>query len=90
MNDAELVGLSDGFAGLEYPIDRLSDLEPTARGNDRREVVSVESLHHHERDAVGSGLDVVHTRDVLIVDAGGGAPFALEAGDDMRLLAEGG
>jgi len=49
MDDAELVGLGEGFAGLERKVDRLGDREPTALADPRGQKSS-------RRSSIGAGI----------------------------------
>ena len=52
----------------------------------RREIASLEVLHHHVRRAVFEHADIDHARDVLSLDLGSRARLASEPLDDLWML----
>ncbi len=83
VDDAQLVRLGDGLAGLEYEVDRLLHRQRTASPEPGVEVDAVEELHDHEG---GPGLErahVEHAGDVLVRDLCGRPRLTGETGESF-------
>ena len=68
MDDSHRVRLREAFAGFEDRADSLVDRERAARGEERAEVLAVEMLHDHEREALVRLPDVVNAHDMVVLE----------------------
>ena len=79
MDDAPVVRLADGLAGLEHVVDGLVDRQGPSRAEDLREIAAREVLHHDVRSAGRQRAYLEHADHVLALDRCRGAGFADEA-----------
>ena len=82
MDDADLVRGDHGGARLEHDVDGLRVRQTAPPIELDLEVMALEELHHHVRQAVGSDVDIHHAHRVPVAKLSRRACFALEARHD--------
>ena len=91
VNDALAVRGSDRAQDLAHDVDRAPRLHRAGAGEDRRERLAIEQLHHGEWPAIRCDADVADIDDVRIADPARSEGFALEPDDRffvVRVLVE--
>ena len=86
VDDAERVRVRDGLAGLEDEVDRLLDRQEATLLEPRREVESLEVVHHDVGTAVLQLPHVGHAGHVLSLDLGRRPGLLEKAADEDGLL----
>ena len=85
VHDADGVSLGDGFAGLEHEVDGVGGRERAGAAHAIAKRFAVELLHDHEGLAALEGTHVQHATDVLALELGHDASFALETLEGARV-----